>query len=271
MKAKKAYRYIVCLAVITTLFGCSASNNFNAPTPSSTNYKHINTAAPDVASPSPFITTPSIVEAIPICQEGGKHNLASTKSGISGTIVYQNDDSTGLYTIGGTPITSSQLLANKTQQNVVFGFSPDGRWLAYSPFDTSSDVKFEQLEMILLSAGGEKIKHVLSTKEFEDELQVGHQLVGVSGYSYWVNEHMIYTTLYSQSSDPNTSGHLSDLPKVLRPFDGKWNHQFLDLPERFLSEVVGISPDNSRALYKKKGFLYGTIIVRFEFGTMNLL
>ncbi|HKJ38571.1 MAG TPA: hypothetical protein VJ972_07330 [Anaerolineales bacterium] len=254
MKIKKQYKHFVSFVVIVILVGCSVLNSSKTSTPSPTVSQEVNTTPPDVTSPSPVMTLVPASETVSVCPEKGKHVPVSSKSGISGTIIYQNDDSTGLYSIGGTPITSSQLLADETQQNVIFGFSPDGKWLAYSPFDTSSGAKFESFEVILLSADGEKIEHVLSTIEFEDELQVDHQLVGVSGISYWINSNMLYVTLYSQNPDPNTSGYISDLPKVFNPFDGEWNNQFLDLPDHVPSGGVGISPDMSRALYKEKGF-----------------
>ena len=253
MKTRKQNKHYLSFVIVVLLFGCSTLNRSKTSTPSPVIHQETNTMMPGVASSPLVATSTSSIETVPICQGKGKHILASSKSGIPGTIIYQNEDATGLYTIGGTPIIRSQLLADETQQNVVFGFSPDGQWLAYSPFNSSSDAKLELLEVILLSADGEKIVQELSITEFEDELQIGHQLVGVSGYSYWINAETIYVTFYSQNPDTRTSGYLSDLPKVLNPFSGEWNSQLLELPDRFLSGVVGISPDMSRALYKEKG------------------
>lgn len=253
MKIKKQHKYFAYFIIMVLLFGCSELNSFKTSTPTLPVHQETNTITLTVTGPSPAKTLSSTIETMTTCQGAKNHILASNESGIPGTIIYQNDDSTGLYTIGGTPLIGSQLLADENQQNVVFGFSPDGKWLAYSPFDTSSNTNFDELKVILLSADGEKIEHILSTIEFEDELQVGHQLVGVSGNSYWINAKMIYVTLYSQNPDPNTSGYISDLPKVLNPFDGEWNNQFLDLPGRSLSDVVGVSPDMSTALYQEKG------------------
>lgn len=253
MKIKKQHKYFTYFISMILVFGCSRLNNFKTSSPSLPVHQETNIITPVVTSPLPTETLLPTIETISTCQGKEKHILDFSKSGISGTIIYQNDDSTGLYSIGGTPISGARLLADETQQSVVFGFSPNGKWLAYSPFDSGSDAKFDQLKVVLLSADGERIESILSTIEFEKELQVGHQLIGVSGYSYWINNQMIYGTLYSQNPDQNTSGYFSDLPKVLDPFHGEWNNRFFDLPGRFLSDVVGISPDMSRALYKQQG------------------
>jgi len=213
----------------------------------------INTETVDGNSSSPTEKFSSVAEMVPMCQSKGKHTLASGDSGISGTIIFQNDHLTGLYTLGGTPITGSQILTNTTS-SVLFGFSPDGQWLAYSPFVPSENPDFEQFQIILLSADGQKIERKFSTKSFESNLQVGHRLLGISGLSYWINDDMIYLVLCSQNPDENTSGYIDHFPKVLDPFSGEWKNQYLNLPDRFLSDVVGISPDKSRALFRENGF-----------------
>jgi WD40 repeat protein len=231
----------------------STSGCIKKITPSTIGIQDSRIATSSVSSLPHDITMTPDSNIVPVCRGNGKHNFASENSEISGTIIYQNFDFTGLYTLGGLPITSSQLLADETHQNVVFGFSLDGKWLAYSPINADSATNFEFLEIVLQSADGERIVQRLTTKNFDKELQVGHKLIGVSGYSYWINSELIYVTLYSQNPDPNTSGTFSNLPKVLNPFDAEWSNQYLDLPGRLSSQVFGISPDGTRALYEENG------------------
>lgn len=252
----KMLRYkAISLVIAWTIFVFSTSGCINSVTPSPIDIQDSGTTMPSVSSLPQDTTMMPDPNIVPVCRENGKHNYTSDNSEISGTIIYQNFDSTGLYTLGGSPITSFQLLVDESQQNVVFGFSPDGEWLAYSPINANSVTNFEFLEIVLQSADGERVVQTLTTKDFDKELQVGHKLVGVSGYSYWINSELIYVTLYSQNPDPNTSGALSNLPKVLNPFDAEWSDRYLDLPGRLSSQVFGISPDGSRALYEENGLV----------------
>ncbi|MEI7848206.1 MAG: WD40 repeat domain-containing protein [Chloroflexota bacterium] len=252
MKTRNLFKYLLSIVLLIILLGCSKPENLELPMPQLTEHQAVNTLAPVIPSTFPLTITPSNEDIIPICNGSGRHILVSNDFGISGTIIYQNDDNTGLYSMGGIPLIQSQLLSDETQ-NHVFGFSPDGQWLVYSPFDTSSGVKYKALKVILMSAEGKKIERVLSTKEFEAELQTDNQLVGISGYYYWINQQMIYITLLSQNPDIHKSGTIDENSKILDPFAGEWNNQFLDLPGRFLSGEVGISPDKSRALYQETG------------------
>lgn len=247
MNTKKRGKYLAVFIVAVTLSGCLGLNKPIIATPTSVIHQKNNTTPSSIPISSP------VSETVPFCRGSAKPILATNKSGVSGTIIYQNDNSTGLYTLGGTPLSTSQLLSDETQKNLIFGFSPDGKWLAYSPFSESMDAEFEQPSLILLSTVGEKVEHTLSTKDFDNELQVGHQFVGISGLSHWINANLIYVSFYSQNPNPNASGYISDLPKVVNPFSGEWNHQLLDLPERFSSTAVGISPDASRSLYFGNG------------------
>lgn len=253
MNKKRREKFLVAFVLVVILSGCSASDRFRPETVTPAVHQENEATMLAISTPPPASTHLPILQTVPICQGDGKHILATSKLGISGTIIYQIDRSSSLYALGGTPLSASQLLIDEARENFIFGFSLDGKWLAYSPFQANRDAKFEQMDLILISADGEKIEQILSVKDFEHDLQVGHQLVGVSGLSYWINANLIYVSLYSQNPDPNTSRYISDLPKVLNPFSGQWNNQLLDLPGRFLSGVVGISPDLTRALYVEKG------------------
>lgn len=224
------------------------------PTPSPISHQDSETTTPNVSSTTQqVVTSTPNADSVPTCHDNGAHIYASENLEINGTIIYQNFDYSGLFTLGGSPIINSQLFVGETQQSIVFGFSPDGEWIAYSPINTSTGAKFDSLEVVLLSTRGERIVQHLTTSDFDNELQIGHQLVGVSADSYWINSELIYVTLYSQNPDPNTSGLLINLPKVLSPFDAKWSNQYLDLPGRLSSQEFGISPDGSKSLYEENG------------------
>lgn len=213
-----------------------------------------NTMTPEIASDTPVYTEVPLIteEMIPQCPLKGIPNNSDEDHHINDTLIYQKGFNQGLYSISGISLTSSSLPVSEKGQYLTFGFSPDGKWLAYSPIiDKSSNGNIGINPTIeLLSDTKEKLTQNIDIFIFENELQVGHRVIGISGFSHWINNQFIYISLYSQNPDPNTTGKINNLPKVLDPFNGSWHNEFFEqLPNRYNTEAVGLSPDMTRALY----------------------
>ena len=72
-------------------------------------------------------------EMIPSCLNDGIPLSLPDDFGLDDSIVYQDSDLTGLYSVGGEPLVFSSLPVSETHKYENMGFSPDGYWLAYSP------------------------------------------------------------------------------------------------------------------------------------------
>jgi len=248
---------VIIQILISSLFllSCTTKEITNLPvTESSTSTTSISEQSIHLKvtqSAIPIVTNSYTVDDIPLCPKGGSEIESANNFSILGTIVYQKDFH-GLYTVGGNPLIYSTLPVDEMQRILVFGFSPDGQWLAFSPleFSASGDLIAETPKVVLLSANGERIGYTLSVEGFSSELQVAHVIQGFSGYSHWINNKTIYAALYTMNPDPHTSRHINDLPKVIDPFEGVWREDLLEnLPEMTNSYAKGISPDLTRILY----------------------
>ncbi|GAP16020.1 hypothetical protein LARV_03815 [Longilinea arvoryzae] len=188
-------------------------------------------------------------EEIPFCHGSGTHKLVTKDIQITGTIVFQTDDLRGLYTLGGSPLTSKQVIPDNLQ-SIMIGFSPDGNWFAYAPFDSGVTDGIDHFDLTLLSAEGKELNQSLDLVQLEEYLQEGYWFMGNRIPSFWISSDLIYVTLYARNpEETSTAYRLGDFPRILDPFTGSWENQLLDLPEYDLSSPVGISPDRSRALY----------------------
>jgi WD40 repeat protein len=237
----------VVLLLVFILAGCAP-----AMTPPASTIQQSDTATSTNIAPPPTMREAPVLETVFVCRGKDGYIPVSPESEIRGTIIYQNFGYEGIYTIDMTSLERGKLLDDKTQKSVALGISHDGHWLAYEFSHSAESDKLEQLHIILLSADGDRIERVFDVSKFEDNLQVGHQLLGVSpALSYWINSQLIYLTLYSQNPD-SPSGYISELPVVLEPFSAEWKNQLLDLPDRTSSAGVGISPDLTRALYTQR-------------------
>jgi WD40 repeat protein len=200
------------------------------------------------ATPEPIVLT----EEVPVCQGEGQPSQPARSFGIDGAIVYQKDRQ-GLYTIGGAPLTRSQLPVDQNREYAAFGFSPDGKWLAYSPVAYSPEAGyfFDTFTIDLLSNTGEQIEHLMDVRGFLDELPEGERFEILGTFlSYWIDDRLIYTHMYGTDPGSAVSGPPSSLPKVFDPFTGDWHLELTDdMPDRKVGEAIGFSPDLTRALY----------------------
>ncbi|RPI27558.1 MAG: WD40 repeat domain-containing protein [Chloroflexota bacterium] len=152
----------------------------------------------------------------------------------------------------------SQLPVGDAGEFVVYGFSPDGGWLAYSPrrIFIDPDYGLETSTINLLSNTGEQIENPIDVSRFEGtEGDVGY-FVRLSQNSYWINNQLLYTPLGSIPK-PGEGTMGTSIPAILDPFSGKWEGGWIDtlpyrnkiLPSRFGVNEIAVSPDLARALY----------------------
>jgi hypothetical protein len=209
-------------------------------------------------SPSPFptfpkptaIATPIVKEIIqsyddiPICASHGNPIPLPSHVSLSGTIIFQQGYYQGLYSLDGKTRKIVPVDPDSNQQFFVFGYSPDGEWLAYSPdFDTKDVEKPPVVARIkLISQNGQVIETSLDLSVFNGELQYGTQLVGFSMDSHWINDRMIYATLYA--AQPHGAGPIYTYPTIIDPFSGTWENSLLNaLPQRYSTYGFDLSAD----------------------------
>ena len=247
----KHWKFLLFFFGLIMLGGCSGSTYHQKIT---TSLEPKNTSIAEVATasiPPEDIFTHYL--GFPECQVKNDQEHASISLLSNGAIIYQNDDLGGLYVVGGSSIDGSQILSDD-YTSIVFGFSPDGNWLAYSPFGSNSDKDFYSLRVTLLSADGHKKENALSTKELALELDENHRFDGINLHSYWINNDIIYVELIVDEMSGLNNAIIPELrPKVLNPFTQKWENQYLLLPGRDTGGNFGISPDQRMVLYEEHG------------------
>lgn len=236
------------------LTGCGVATRVSTPIPmTETVIPIVETAViPDAPTRRPTRTRSAPLEPVSVCAGQGQHSTFDSAFSLNGTLIYQNDDASGLFTLSGLPLQKQDLLPGSSQKNEILGLSPNGEWLAYHPIEPGGPGGLQQFRVVLLSADGKQTEQTLDLTQFQGELQAEHQFIGASGFSHWVNDALIYASFYSSNPSATASGAINDLPKFFNPFDGSWQANLLSLPDRFSSDPVGISPDLSRAFYDGK-------------------
>lgn len=178
--------------------------------------------------------------------------------GINGTLLFQDGEGMGLYTLGGTPYRQTRQLVDATQEAVVLGFSPSGHWLAYVTVQRVPERSpgMETPTMVLLSDTGERIERLIDLSAYQDVLKECCPFNDRFGvwYGYWLNDQLLYVEIHS--SDSTASGMVSALPTIYDPFTETWYQWFEELPDRYeigavriKGHEIGLSPDLSRVLY----------------------
>ena len=202
------------------------------------------TIAPPTSSPTGVRTS------VPNCLGNGLTHTPAAGFGLPGKIVYQDGNEQGLYAVGGVPLAHSQLSVPKTQEDVVFGFSPDGKWLAYAPvqYATSVTPMFETPSLVMLSADNVKVEHTLDVSRFKDELEPPEHFSGVSRYGYWMNKELLYVILDIENPNGTLAGSSA---KLYDPSTGQWQESLLrKLSGWRTGAEFAFSPDLTLALYE---------------------
>lgn len=205
---------------------------------------------PTIKSTPTYIPTLSR-DDVPVCQGEGQPIQPSQTFGIDGVLIYQKEG-TGLYSVGGHPLSWSQLPVDQSLRYSVFGFSPDGKWLAYSPLLYSDEGHFfDEFTVMLLSTTGGMVENTLDIQGFNNELPPGNRIEVLGPpLSYWIDNRLIYTPFGIKNPSPTVSGYVGQYPNVFDPFNGEWHLELTDsLPGRDHTESIGFSKDLKRALY----------------------
>ena len=284
-------KWLICLIIAVLAVGC----NFHGGRPTRTQEVSPTVTIPQIRpsatpgapqQPSPtqpnIMATPSSTYApvitvtptstameIPVCPAQGQLISQPADFGIPGALAYQQSMYFGLFTIGGQPL--QQGVINAEQSVVVYGFSPDGRWLAYAPEIPRAEdkIEFGTPKMVLLSATRTRIEQVINVNGLEEELQArccccqGDEFFDSAGE--WINDRLIYLRLGATAE--LDGGMVSTLPKVFDPFTGNWQDQwFNSLPDLYTItiayvglESIKLSPDLTRVLYPAQS---GGLILR---------
>jgi WD40 repeat protein len=203
--------------------------------------------------------TPEFEEGIiPVCSGEGKAVSPPDDFGIDGTLVYQLDYIQGLYTLGGKPLSRGQLPEDPDQEVVVYGFSTDGKWLAYALVHRGGyhGTWLETPYISLLSSSGEHIEQPVDINTLEKGLAecCTYPLSGGVWDGYWINNNLLYTEIQTIFEE---GGIVFSVPAIYDPFKNEWQFDwFRDLPDhyevmgsRIKNHEVGFSPDLSRVLY----------------------
>lgn len=227
----------------------------------------------------PTYRSPRTLDSIPVCSGDGKVKALFKDFSLPAVIVYRNSNMSGLATIGGMPLASSQLSVPVASEMAGLGFSPDGQWLAYTLMTKQGNgenvVFLKSLEVVLVSAEGKIVQYPIEIEDFQSLFDsIGDQLAGVSEQnSYWINDQRILLTLSGQIRPPDYYPYTDLIPAyligqivgVIDPFKGTWLREPLKKLEPFrLFPVggIGFSPDMKHVLYEaRRGDFYGGIVL----------
>jgi hypothetical protein len=199
------------------------------------------------STPTPMVApslTPTTPPSISQCTGGDSPNPFPDTIELPGSIVV-NDRGQGKSLIG-MPLKVSSLPIPETEYIDFFGVSPNGKWLAYSPYPRfQTEPRIESLTIVLLSANGERIEHTLDIIHSFPEFGETEHPNGLPVYwsGKWINDDLLSVQIYYLGA-PDTTKALG-LQAVIDPFQGIWRNEILaDYPFRF-----DISPDLTRVLY----------------------
>jgi hypothetical protein len=228
----------------------------------------------------PIVSTPiwhevGNTDRIPACIQNGITDSQQKDLMFPGTILYQEYPSNGLYALDGNPSQTGSLLIPEEQSIHVFGISPDGKWLAYSPIPQSVEEKMENADptIILLGADGNRIEHMVDMSFLKIADQSGYELEKFAG-GYWLNNRTIFGYVNSKipEDNPNPNGPIQtglNYPMIIDPFQGITHTQLMVvLPDTEGFYGVSISPDQKQLLSGEDGI---TLLEISEKGTETIL
>ncbi|MFZ6028716.1 MAG: TolB family protein [Chloroflexota bacterium] len=215
----------------------------------------VNTAQPGSTttltptSVSTLVPSISPTLVIPQCNGGNSPGHLPDTFKLPGSIVV-NDGNQGKL-LSDFPLTTSKLPITETQDIEFFGTSPDGKWLAYSPYTMfQTEPRIENMKVVLLSANGERIEHKIdiihSFPEFGETMYPNG--LPLYWFGEWINNNLLYIQVYYLDAPGITK--TIRLHAVLDPFQGQWRNELLaNYPLRYEKHFVGISPDLMRTVY----------------------
>ena len=190
------------------------------------------------------------IQTIKSCVNNGSPIPAPNNFGFKSSIFYLGRDLKGLYQIDGESLKLSESTIYENQPISAFGFSKDGKWLAYSPInDHGSLSSINHPTLILQSYDGKKEEYKVDLSKFNSMVPKEMQLAGWSGN--WLNNNTVdFSIIYN---DPTKVHGNKFLQGFYDPFVRDWENSILQkLVNRDDERDIGLSPDMTRALYPTK-------------------
>lgn len=266
------YKRTVCLSflvIVSLVAGCSVSNRTetgnNIPISTVPGEVETTNTPPFTSTVGPTETqfsalrteltvTPYIQKSIdqsmiPQCSGGGDIVPKPVGFGLSGAMILMDWNKNGFSLIGGNPLEQSEFISTGEDYPQLFGFSTNGEWLGYA---INTPDKDNSITIYLLSASGETITNELDLSSYLSEIPPENKFLGLSGFSYWINNKLVYISLYSTIND-GKPGLVTYLPKIVDPFTTVFMESLLgQLPDRHFISPFGVSPDEEKVLYASR-------------------
>ncbi|NMC34990.1 MAG: WD40 repeat domain-containing protein [Veillonellaceae bacterium] len=237
---------------ITPVLSLTSPENIPTLTPIITQLQQ--KTATVTSTPYPFASLPGL--DIPTCANEGVSIDPSVDFGIDGSILYKDKDYRGLYLVGGKPLLHSPVQISESQTYDVLGFSSDGKWLAYSESQQTSESKpFHQPIVHLLSYENEQIDTAVDLQSYESQTDQFAFMLSWSAYlDYWLSDKLISMLVLYQYGE---NGPIYSRSGLLNPFEGAWKTDLFDQLPVISDNTVGnireyefgFSPDLSRILF----------------------
>jgi dipeptidyl aminopeptidase/acylaminoacyl peptidase len=224
----------------------------STPTPISTFFDKTTTPTHLLTPKNPAT---QVDEDIPSCKNSGMPTDPPDGFGIDGVIVYRKQGQGGIRLIGGRPLTYASLPVSGQSDYKLLGFSPDGKWFAFSKINyLSGEQRLNPLNIELISADGQRLKQSVDLNELTKRIQPWDYAARWLDFPPgWTNDHLINLMIQYASSERGVY-LFTTLHAPLNPFDGKWHFEIIDELPNYdgLWGGPGISDDLTRVLYSSK-------------------
>lgn len=219
-----------------------------------------------VPTPTPAPLNQTIIQN---CSDGNSPLRISDSLVLPGTILV-DDGEKGLL-LGGSPDQITQIPIKEKQPISYFGFSPNGKWLAYSAYtpyiNGAKENLLQSMKVVLLSSDGRKIEHTLDILHSFPEFGLKENPNGFPAYwmGQWINDHLLYLEIFYLGSNLDTQ--VQRINALLDPIEGRWRNDLLIGYPTPYAYTVALSPDQSRILYKDPaGMEMWDVQQKIEFG-----
>ncbi len=242
-------------AITVTVSNTPTQERSAAPLPTATE------APTHDASPSPAGNPlEELRDNIPSCTNNGRATDADLVEGfrINGTILYHRNDPLGLHAISGDINNPAKIELPGPRNYEYFGVSPNGKWLAVTPFEPDEKLNKDQENwpILLISNTGQRKEisvDLANVTAYAQSIDNEHHFIYIQGR--WLNDDAL--ELYVAYAFNRWQVRPISIHAYFNPFTGEWlegkqipefgPYQWIDL------NCTSVSPDMSRALYLTKG------------------
>lgn len=214
--------------------------------------------------PTTHIASPSLTgnpleelrDDIPSCSNNGRAVDADLVEGfhVDGTILYHRNDPLGLYAISGDTNNLAKIELPGPRSYEYFGVSPNGKWLAVTPFEPDENLNKDQENwpILLISNTGQMKETSVNLANFTAFAQSFHdELRFIYLTGSWLNNDTLALNV-AYSSYPGQVRPVS-IRAYINPFTGKLQEKpqvpKLGSYQRMDDNYVSISPDLSRGFF----------------------